>query len=60
MEGVLVMMVPLVLVVLAFAVLQGQLKKVGLGNLIPGIGLGILAFLGGVAILVWRRLRKKP
>ncbi len=54
MEEMLVMMVPLVLVVLAFVVLQGQLKKVGLGKLIPGIGLGILAFLGGTIFLVRR------
>ena len=60
MESLLVMLVPLVLLILALVVFQKQLKKMGLGKLLPGIGLGILVFLGGIAFLVWRWLRKKP
>jgi len=54
------MLVPLALLILALVVSQKQLKKIGLGKLLPGIGLGILVFLGGIAFLVWQWLRKKP
>ena len=60
MESLLVMLVPLALLILALVVFQKQLKKMGLGKLLPGIGLGILVFLGGIAFLVWQWLRKKP
>ena len=60
MESLFVILVPLILLILALVVVQNQLKKIGLGKLLPGIGLGILVFLGGIAFLVWRWLRKKP
>lgn len=60
MEGLAVIVAALIFLVMALFTLQWSLKKVGLGKLLPGIGITIITSLGLVVFLVWKKLRKKP
>jgi len=60
MESLAIMVFSIVLVLIAFSAAQWSLKKVGLGKLLPGIGITVVSFFGLVVFLVWKKSRKKP
>ena len=56
MENLGIIFLAVVFLIIALLVIQWSLKKVGLGTLLPGIGITIF---GLAVFLVWKRLRKK-